>query len=162
LRTPFRLFRGERQGEAKIGAGEGTPLRLPARDSQKGKKLSTEISEYLLAILETLESLFPETLVTPLIIKRAPVSVAEHMVGLGHQLEPLLGADVAGIAVRMVTESELTEATLDIGEGRRLGDAKNFVIIAVCLHFRSRAGGNPKGPPPGRGARYPLPLIEKL
>jgi hypothetical protein len=84
LRTPSRLFRGERQGEAKIGAGEGTPLWLLARDPQKGKKLSAQISEYLFAILETLESLFPETLVTPLIIKRAPVSVAEHMVGLGH------------------------------------------------------------------------------
>jgi hypothetical protein len=78
---------------------------LSARDSQEGEKLSTQVSEYLFAIAETLEALFPETLVTPLIIKRASVSVAEHVVGFGYQLEPLLSAGVAGIAVRMVAES---------------------------------------------------------
>ncbi len=89
---------------------------------------------------------------TPLIIKRAPVSVAEHMVGFGYQLEPLLSADVAGITVRMVAVSELTEATLDIVERCSLGDTKNPIIVAVCLHVGSRAPGGLKGPPPGRGA----------
>jgi hypothetical protein len=161
LNPPFRLFRGERQGEAKIGAPEGPPPWLSARDSHEGKEVGTEISEYLFAIAETLEALLPETLVTPLIINRASVSIAQHMVGFGYQLEPLLSTDVAGIAVRMVAESELTKATLDIIEGRAPGDTKNLIIVAVCLHVGSRASGNQKRPPRSRGAQYPMLLVNR-
>jgi hypothetical protein len=159
---PLSLFRGERQREAKIGAPEGPSPWLSAGDSHEGKEVGTEISEYLLTVAETLEALFPETLVTPLIIKRASVSIAQHMVRFGYQLEPFLGADVAGIAVRMVAESELTKATLDIIEGRAPRDTKNLIIVAVYLHGESRASGNQKRPPRGCGAQYPMPIVNRL
>jgi hypothetical protein len=65
-------------------------------------------------VAETLEALLAEALVTPLIVETAPMPVAQHMVGLGYQLEPLLGARIARIAVRVATESQLAESALDL------------------------------------------------
>jgi hypothetical protein len=161
LHPLFRVLRRERQGEEKIGAAQGAAPWFPARDSQEGKELGAESGEYLLAIAETLEALCPQSLVTPLIIKRPPVAIAQHMVGFGYQLEPLLSADVAGIAVGMVAESKPAKATLDIVERRAPGNTENLIIVAVCLHVGSRARGNQKRPTRNRGAQYPMFLANR-
>lgn len=114
--TLRRLVGGEGYGEANVGTGEWPPARLLARDPQEREQLGTQSPENFFAMAETLEALFPKTLVAPLIVKTAPVSVAQHVVGLGYHLEPFLGTRIAGVAVRVIAESQLAESALDIIE----------------------------------------------
>jgi len=110
------LVGGKGQGEAKIGAGKRPPVRLLARDSQKGEQLATQGFEHLFAVPEALEPRFAEAPVASFIVETASMPIAQHVVGLGYQLEPLLGARIARVAVRVVVESQLTKSALDLIE----------------------------------------------
>jgi hypothetical protein len=107
---------GQGHGETEIGAGKRPPVRLLARDSQKGEQFGTQGSEHLFAVAEALETLLAEALVAPFVVETAPMLVTQHVVGLGNQLEPLLVASIARVAVRVVAESQLTESALDLIE----------------------------------------------
>jgi hypothetical protein len=107
-------------------------------------------------VAEALETHVAEALVAPLIVETAPMPVAQHVVGLGYQLEPLLGARIARVAVRVVAESQLTKSALDLVEGRGLADTKYLVVIAIRLHGSATAGSPRYNPDPMECAPSPF------
>jgi hypothetical protein len=67
--------------------------------------------------------------VAELIVVLALVGVAQHLVGGGHLLEPVLGDRVAGVLVRVVLLRELAIRALDLGCVGGLGDAEGGVEV---------------------------------
>jgi hypothetical protein len=107
-------------------------------------------------VAEALETRIAEALVAPFIIETAPMPVAEHVIGLSHQLEPLLRTSVARVTIRVVAESQSTESALDFVEGRTLGDTKYLVVITIGLHDSATAG-SPRDDPGPMGCAPPPP-----
>jgi hypothetical protein len=97
-------------------------------------------------VAEALETRVAEALVTPLIVQTAAMPVAQDVVSLSYQLEPLLGVRTARVAVRVVAESQLPESGLDLIERRAFSDTKYLVVIAIWLH-RPAAVGSPRDHP---------------
>ena len=58
--------------------------------------------------------------------------VAEHAIGFGGFLEPLLRVGIVGVAVGVVLQRLLAVGALDLRVARALANTKNFVIISFC------------------------------
>src|SRR5205807_6626183 len=108
------------------------------------------------------------------VVLAALLRIAEHVVGLLHALEALLGLVVAGVAVRVVLARQLPVRLLDLVLGRVLRDPQRLVVVGAGRHLavaptppprrardaaRCRSSGSPAGRPrrscPARRPRRP-------
>src|SRR5690606_1952537 len=64
-----------------------------------------------------------------LVVLLAPLGVADHVVGGGDLLEPLLGGGVAGVGVGVVLAGQLPVRALDLLGGGRLRHAEDPVVV---------------------------------
>ncbi len=86
------------------------------------------------------------------VVALALLGVAQHVVGVRHELEAL-GRLLARVDVRMQLARELPVRLLDLVRGRRSLDAQHLVMVSqvLCLSLvRRRAAGSGSGRPRGR------------
>ena len=72
-------------------------------------------------------------LVPVAVVSRALLGIAQHLVGLGHELEALLGRLVAVVAVGVALHGELAVGFLDVGFGAVARHAEH--VVEVLLHL---------------------------
>jgi hypothetical protein len=71
-----------------------------------------------------------QALVAVAVVDRAPLAVAQHLVGLGDLLELLLGGRIVPVDVGMQLAREAAERLLDLVFGRLAADPEDLVVVA--------------------------------
>ncbi len=88
-----------------------------------------------------------ERLVAAHVVPRALVGVAQHVVGVGHELEAL-GCVVAGVHVGVKLPRETPIRLLDVVGGGIAGDAQDLVMVShIRLPAAARRGSCELSPP---------------
>jgi hypothetical protein len=145
LRTEERLFEGERQIFAEIGATLNAAATPSAAAAAEHVAEAEELAEDVAEILEdrwieaaTLAGAAAEAGVAVAVVGGALVGVGEDGVGFADFLEFFFRVRIIGIAVGMILQRQLAIGALELDVGDRAAYAQYLVVIALCVRGQSK------------------------
>ena len=124
-----------------------TERTAPAEEGveQVAEATATAVEEVAVAAAGATDALLTEP-----VVALTCLGVAEHLVGAGDLLEPLLGGGVTGVGVGVQLAGALSVRLLDLVGRGRAADAEQFVEVSHQLILRFPCHRHPTAGPTGR------------
>src|SRR3954447_8038250 len=122
-------------GRHEIGTARAATTTAGAEDHVVAEEGREEVGEVAEVDVSALEAAASQSRMAVAVVKVAGLRVREHLVGLDHLAEPLLGVRRVG-HVGMELARELPESPLDVRLARLTRDPEQLVVVAVSRGHR--------------------------
>ena len=150
-----RLLKIQFHQVAQVGTASRTPAACAAHAEDVAEDVTEDVADIAVEAASTTAHAVLEGRMSVLVVGRALLAVAKHLVGFLGFLEALLRLRVIRATIRMALHRQATECLLQFVIRRGLLNAEDFVIATLCGHGRTATGIKVAGKREGRNDNRP-------